>query len=135
MKCPRCGVDLVYEPTREVQYERAGDRQHNDRRCADMSAERARRAEAENVKMAGGVGAWVRECSTRLDAEQAAHRATAEKLATAREALEEGRIACEPFDDIKPRRWMTDYENLARFHRHAVKVIAALDAEPGKEKR
>lgn len=130
MKCPRCGVDLVYEPTREVQYERAGDRQHNDRRCADMSAERARRAEAENVKMAGGVGAWVRECSTRLDAEQAAHRATAAKLAAAREALAWiGSVSCELWPDHERS------ERFGHCYEKARVALSALDAEPGKEER
>lgn len=128
MKCPRCEVDLVYEPTREVQYERAGDRQHNDRRCADMSAERARRAEAENVKMAGGVGAWVRECSTRLDAEQAAHRATAAKLATAREAL----VAIEMGGTALDSGASAD-EAWGACKTIARRALAAIDAEPGKE--
>ena len=38
-----------------------------------------------------------------------------------------GRIACEPFDDVKPRRWETDYEKLARFHQKARALLARID--------
>lgn len=31
--------------------------------------------------------------------------------------LEECRKALEPFDDIKPRGWITDFASLARVHR------------------
>lgn len=53
-------------------------------------------------------------------------RADNERL---REALDEGRIACEPFDDVKPRRWITDYKKLAVFHQHAVAAFAAIAKE------
>lgn len=41
-----------------------------------------------------------------------------------RAALECCRFALEPFDDIKPRAWRTDYENLSRAHRSAKSALA-----------
>jgi hypothetical protein len=40
-----------------------------------------------------------------------------------RKVIELGRIATEPFDDVKPRKWATDYEKLREFHRECVKIL------------
>lgn len=44
------------------------------------------------------------------------------------EALEFCRFSLEPYDDIKPRDWKSDRENLRRAHHQAQKALAAAKA-------
>ena len=60
-------------------------------------------------------------------------RAEAE-CARLREALNEARSAMEPFDDVKPRRWETDYRKLADAHKAARKALASSTDAKGPEK-
>lgn len=46
-----------------------------------------------------------------------------------RDALERCRFALEPYDDVKPRDWKTDRENLRDAHRVVCSAIAAMGAE------
>lgn len=48
-------------------------------------------------------------------------------LKTVRDALELCRFALEPYNDIKPRDWSTDRQNLRFAHEDAVKALATLD--------
>ena len=55
------------------------------------------------------------------------HEANARLIAAAPElldALEQCRFALEPYDDIKPRDWVTDRERLRRAHEVARAAIA-----------
>lgn len=64
----------------------------------------------------------IRNCQiTGLTAER---DALAARVAELESVVDEGRIASEPFDDVKPRRWTTDYEKLARFHQRARAALA-----------
>ena len=44
-----------------------------------------------------------------------------------RDALERCRFALEPYDDIKPRNWVTDRENLRDAHQAARAALAAME--------
>ena len=44
-----------------------------------------------------------------------------------RDALERCRFALEPYDDVKPREWKTDRENLRDAHRVVCSAIAAME--------
>ena len=50
-----------------------------------------------------------------------------DKLKQVRDALDFCRFALEPYDDIKPRDWSTDRQNLRFAHEDAVKALATLD--------
>jgi hypothetical protein len=52
---------------------------------------------------------------------------------TLQKALEECRFALEPYDDIKPRDWLTDRRNLRRAHEAAVAAFAAIAKSRGEE--
>lgn len=56
-----------------------------------------------------------------------------EALEKAREALERGRIAVEPYDDFKPRDWVTDRRNLRLFHTDVKKALAEINKALGME--
>lgn len=43
------------------------------------------------------------------------------------------RFILEPYDDIKPRDWKSDRENLRRAHQACVELVAAIDAAKGDE--
>ena len=44
-----------------------------------------------------------------------------------RDALERCRFALEPYDDVKPRDWKTDRENLRHAHQAVCAAIAAME--------
>lgn len=46
-----------------------------------------------------------------------------------RDALERCRFALEPYDDIKPRDWKSDRENLRRAHQTACATLAAMEKQ------
>lgn len=46
-----------------------------------------------------------------------------------RDALEQCRFALEPYDDIKPRDWVTDRERLRRAHEVARAALAAMEKQ------
>ena len=48
-------------------------------------------------------------------------------LEGARESLDAIRLAVEPYDDIKPRDWKSDRENLRDAHTSAKETIEAVD--------
>lgn len=45
------------------------------------------------------------------------------------DALEQCRFALEPYDDIKPRDWKSDRENLRRAHQTARAALAAMEKQ------
>lgn len=47
-----------------------------------------------------------------------------------RDALEKCRFALEPYDDIKPRDWVTDRQNLRSAHQAARAALAAMEEKP-----
>lgn len=49
---------------------------------------------------------------------------TSPEVQALREALEKCRFALEPYDDIKPRDWVTDRQNLRRAHEAARAALA-----------
>lgn len=80
--CPRCGVELsLYLPSGE----RDDTESHTPDRCADLSAERARRAE-ETARLADDLR---RDAVIRCESAIEMHRVAVAKLAAAREALRE----------------------------------------------
>ena len=46
-----------------------------------------------------------------------------------RDALDQCRFALEPYDDIKPRDWVTDRERLRRAHEVARTALAAMEKQ------
>lgn len=46
------------------------------------------------------------------------------------DALEICRFALEPYDDVKPRNWASDRENLKRAHKTAKTTLAVLQSQP-----
>ena len=44
-----------------------------------------------------------------------------------RDALERCRFALEPYDDVKPRDWKTDRENLRHTHQAVCAALAAME--------
>lgn len=116
MKCPRCGVEL------RTRFWEPDDRPHDGDRCADLSAERARRAEAERDDVLNQRD----HHRIRGDRYERMHRATAAKLATARRALEE--IG----GDIRDCEGAYAYREMKRI---SLQALAALDAEPGKNSK
>lgn len=165
--CPRCGVEL---PPWDYDAGIFSPHPHPDSRCADLSAKRARRAEAELAKSAAreatdwaqademlivlgwertkltSLGGVIKGSHFRIADLEAAHRATAAKLARVEcresDLVEIGaRMATilynvsQPAYDIDDRdrevmrEWGKRWDEAARQRRKA------LDAEPGKEER
>lgn len=48
------------------------------------------------------------------------------EVTSLREAVELCRVALEPYDDIKPRDWLTDRQNLRRAHQAACDALKSI---------
>lgn len=48
-------------------------------------------------------------------------------LAELKDVLDQCRLALEPYDDVKPRDWKTDRENLRHAHQAVCITLAAME--------
>lgn len=85
--------------------------------------------------------AWVSEFDTESDEYQdmgadqyfiAGYQAAlaSPEVEALRDALEQCRFALEPYDDIKPRDWKSDRENLRYAHQAVCAALAAMEKQP-----
>lgn len=67
------------------------------------------------------------ECYAKLSYERGFNAALqSQEVVSVREALELCRFALEPYDDIKPRDWVTDRQNLRRAHQAACNALKSI---------